>query len=188
MVLGKERRNRGSIEALIPSFWLDINPEQEYSTNAVDEEIDAVIDVLRYIYGRLVNANLRGVLSKPKTLMIVTPFRAVAAAVRGKLKGASRSNDFFRIVRIGTTHVMQGQQADIVIFVLGSKKGEMGSRARLWATEPPNLINVAVSRAIESLIIIGNANEWEGLGPMSEIVYQLRFKGEGVLSDLPQDE
>lgn len=95
MVLGKERRNRGSIEALIPSFWLDINPEQEYSTNAVDEEIDAVIDVLRYIYGRLVNANLRGVLSKPKTLMIVTPFRAVAAAVRGKLKGASRSNDFF---------------------------------------------------------------------------------------------
>lgn len=188
MVLGKERRNRGSIEALIPSFWLDVNPEQEYSTNAVDEEIDAVIDVLRYIYGRLVNANLRGELSKPKTLMIVTPFRAVAAAVRGKLKGASRSNDFFRIVRIGTTHVMQGQQADIVIFVLGSKKGEMGSRARLWATEPPNLINVAVSRAIESLIIIGNANEWEGLGPMSEIVYQLRFKGDGVLSDLPQDE
>ncbi len=75
-----------------------------------------------------------------------------------------------------------------MIFVLGSKKGEMGSRARLWATEPPNLINVAVSRAIESLIIIGNANEWEGLGPMSEIVYQLRFKGEGVLSDFPQDE
>lgn len=185
MVLAKERRDRTKIEALVPSFWLDINPEQEYFTNAVDDEIEAVVDVLRYIYYRLAQSNLAGELSRQKTVMIVSPFRAVAAAVKGKLKGLGVGNDFFKISRIGTTHVMQGQQADIVIFVLGSKKGENGARARLWATEPPNLINVAVSRAVETLIVIGNANEWEGLGPMSEIAYQLRMKGEGIISELP---
>lgn len=186
MVLGKERRNKELVSSIVPSFWFDVAPSgEEGNTNAVKEEVEAVIDVLRYIYFYLTQKNLQGELEVPKSIMIISPFRAVATAVKGRLKGLKVNSDLFKVARIGTAHVMQGQQADIVIFVLGSKKGEKGARARLWATEPPNLINVAVSRAIETLIIIGDVAEWEGLGPMSEISYQLRLKGLGVRKTLP---
>ncbi|MCD8338687.1 MAG: AAA domain-containing protein, partial [Burkholderiales bacterium] len=93
---------------------------------------------------------------KPKTIMLCSPFRAQVNQINEMLRFAqlSKKNEFFHITKIGTVHTMQGQQASIMVLVLGSRTGDKGRGARLWATTPPNLINVAVSRGIETLIVI----------------------------------
>ncbi|MFI1069895.1 DEAD/DEAH box helicase [Streptomyces puniciscabiei] len=60
---------------------------------------------------------------------------------------------------IGTVHTMQGKESDVVILVLGTHPGE-GARARAWAAEKPNLLNVAVSRAKRRLFVIGHHESW----------------------------
>lgn len=58
---------------------------------------------------------------------------------------------------VGTVHTMQGKQADVVLFVLGT--GHQG-QARDWVVNQVNLLNVAVSRARRRLFVIGGHQEW----------------------------
>jgi superfamily I DNA and/or RNA helicase len=66
----------------------------------------------------------------------------------------------FGIENAGTVHTTQGKEADVVISVLGaSSPANYG--ARTWASAKPNLLNVAVSRAIKRFYIIGNKDAWK---------------------------
>lgn len=47
----------------------------------------------------------------------------------------------------------------MIILVLGSAPNN--DRARAWAAEKPNLLNVAVSRAKRRLYFIGNRAKWQ---------------------------
>ena len=84
-------------------------------------------------------------------ILLISPFRAVA---RGFKDIAARHG----IAQSGTIHVSQGKESDIVILVLGGDPRRLG--AKDWASEKPNLLNVAVSRAKRRLFIIGNREEW----------------------------
>jgi superfamily I DNA and/or RNA helicase len=53
---------------------------------------------------------------------------------------------------------MQGKEADVVIIVLGGNPGRLG--ARTFATETPNLLNVAVTRARRRPYVIGDRGTW----------------------------
>lgn len=91
------------------------------------------------------------------SLFVLSPFRAVAEGA-GRIIRELNLRDFN--ARAGTVHTFQGQEADVVILVLGSIPGSKGRRQRRWASMPANLLNVAVTRARRDLIVIGDWGEW----------------------------
>ncbi|MEE4013341.1 AAA domain-containing protein [Roseibium sp. FZY0029] len=65
--------------------------------------------------------------------------------------------------RIGTVHTVQGREAEAVIMILGAPRADQRG-ARGWAGGRPNLLNVAVTRAKETLYIVGNRELWREAG------------------------
>lgn len=91
---------------------------------------------------------------------VLSPFRQVAAeaaVVHREVFGEACSADDRR-KWVGTVHTMQGKEADVVILVLGGGPG--GAAARAFATQTPNLLNVAVTRARRRLYVIGDHASW----------------------------
>jgi DNA helicase related protein len=66
-------------------------------------------------------------------------------------------------IRANTIHTMQGQEAKVVIFILGGAS----AGARAWASAKPNLLNVALTRAKEYIYIVGDKDAWGGLNYFS---------------------
>lgn len=62
-----------------------------------------------------------------------------------------------------TIHTFEGREADTVILLMGAPKASQ-HRARQWAASPPNILNVAVSRAKQNLYVVGSATAWAGAG------------------------
>ena len=83
-------------------------------------------------------------------VFVISPFRDIVDHLR-KVVGQrlpSGAN------RLGTIHTTQGKEADIVILVLGTATDQ--ARSRTWASQTPNLLNVAVTRARRRLVVIGD--------------------------------
>ncbi|WP_330182174.1 AAA domain-containing protein [Nocardia sp. NBC_01503] len=127
--------------------WFDISSEV-----AEDKWVPAEGDQLRHLLILLTN----GVGIAPEHIRVISPFRDV---VRGSKSVAAEAihADFARS-NVGTVHTVQGQEADVVILVLGTGPRQVG--ARRWAAEKPNLLNVAVSRAKRRIYVIGNHQSW----------------------------
>lgn len=128
---------------------------------------------LEVLEGVLRGLNRDAALSNAR-IFVISPFRAVADAAQ-KLIEAHRWEERFAA---DTVHSFQGREADIVILVLGSVPGRGGARQRRWASNPANLINVAVTRAKTDLIIVGSMADWR-LEPLFAIT--ARFMRRGVL-------
>ncbi|MGH9696566.1 MAG: DEAD/DEAH box helicase [Bryobacteraceae bacterium] len=126
---------------LPPSSWIDVK-----AVESDDHWIPAEGVALEIL---LADLHRSGVSSA--NILLISPFRAVARNVK---EIASRHG----ITQSGTIHVSQGKESDIVILVLGGDPRRLG--AKDWASEKPNLLNVAVSRAKRRLFIIGNREEW----------------------------
>lgn len=112
-------------------------------------------------------------------IFFITPFRIVAYRLREVIRSdhsiaarlPSRAWEWTRD-RIGTVHTFQGKEADTVVLVLGAS-AETSGGARRWAGRPPNLLNVAVTRAKRRLYVIGNRNAWKDAGAFSHLVQAL---------------
>lgn len=86
-------------------------------------------------------------------VFVLAPFRNVADRVRKISTGYGVRRD-----RTGTIHTSQGKEAEVVVFVLGGAPDREG--ALDWASQTPNLLNVAVSRAKRRLYVIGDHTAW----------------------------
>ncbi|BBA95863.1 putative DNA helicase related protein [Actinacidiphila reveromycinica] len=87
-----------------------------------------------------------------ESLFVISPFRDVVGGI-GRVADGRLSRR-----RYGTVHTTQGKEADIVVLVLGTGAGQVGSRD--WAARTPNLLNVAVTRARRRLVVIGDHALW----------------------------
>jgi len=63
---------------------------------------------------------------------------------------------------------VQGREADTAIVLLGAPKASQGG-ARSWAAGPPNIFNVAVSRATQNLYVVGSFGAWSAVGHAREL-------------------
>ncbi|KHJ53113.1 DNA helicase [Aureimonas altamirensis] len=151
--------------ALGPSRWIDVNGNAE--TKWCPDEGDAVMRMLREL-------GASGVTNPD--VFVITPFKIVEQEMRRRL---NRETDLLRAFgvktdewsrdRVGTIHTFQGREADTVILLLGAPKGSQ-HRARQWAASPPNIINVAVSRAKQNLYVVGSAAAWAGAGSSLQVL------------------
>jgi hypothetical protein len=118
--------------------------------------------------------------SEPPDLYVISPFRIPATRLRslllqtgGILPGRSRRDrEAWVEKRVGTVHTFQGKEAEAVILMLGAGRGaKPGSRS--WAGGTPNLLNVAATRAKRAIYVVGNRQEWRGVGVFGEAAHQL---------------
>jgi hypothetical protein len=106
--------------------------------------------------GRVADAilsDIHDLAATTEPIYVISPFRDVTEGLRIKL------GQRYKKVTIGTIHTVQGKESDVVLLVLGGNPEQTG--AKKWASEKPNLLNVAVSRAKRRLYIVGNRDQWK---------------------------
>jgi hypothetical protein len=140
------------------SCWIDVK-RRDGTGKWVPAQGEALLQVLRKLRDDRFGVGLDQV-------YVLSPFRDVVTECKKKIGAALRDELVPRRARmsftrehIGTVHSMQGREADVVIFILGTDRSASG-RARQWVGNPPNLLNVAVSRARRRLFVIGHFSEW----------------------------
>jgi very-short-patch-repair endonuclease len=95
-------------------------------------------------------------ISTGKTVGVVTPFSAQAGVIdRLAVQRFGRDSLGDVDFRSGTAHSFQGDERDIMIFSCVLADG-ISAQAAKWVQSERRLINVAVSRARETLIVVGN--------------------------------
>jgi hypothetical protein len=104
-------------------------------------------------------------------LFVISPFSEIPS----KLKGDLRNSIFEKVksyiptfeidemfdwlnTHIGTVHTFQGKQAEGVILCLGLDDESKG--ASNWASQKPNLLNVALTRAKYRFVAVGDRDIW----------------------------
>lgn len=117
----------------------DTNPP--INKHALKEEIEA----LKTKVNQLQKTGYTG------NIYVISPFKTVASTCTSEF----REN---HAVSCGTIHRFQGKEADVVFLVLGSDPKSSG--ARNWASQKPNMLNVALTRAKKRIYVIGNKNLW----------------------------
>lgn len=124
-----------------PSAWFDVNGSNIQNKQFVEEEIKLLKENIR-----LLGKNQQGV-------FVISPFKSVADRCKQELRAIDPA------VQCGTIHTFQGKEADIVFLVLGSDPGKPGSRQ--WASQKPNMLNVALTRAKRRIYVIGSKKSWK---------------------------
>jgi len=85
------------------------------------------------------------------SLGVVTPFAAQKDFLRDELNTLRLSSE----VLVDTAYGFQGDERDVIIFSPVVGKGISSSASR-WVENPPNLINVALTRAREALYVVAD--------------------------------
>ena len=162
MVNGKKSINSSIKECLGESKWIHLAGQDK--DKWCPEEGDQVLKLLHQLKKQDIQPNL----------YIVTPFRNVADNLRKIIVDSKILYNWLTPAKIfswpsnhvGTVHTLQGREAEAIILVLGA---QCSPGARSWAGHPPNLLNVAVTRAKEVMYIIGNRDLWQHHGVFKEL-------------------
>lgn len=135
--------NKDSSEEFIgSSSWFHVECNSTpYNKHVIIEEIDFLKVKIKEL--RKVGYNDR--------IYVISPFKTVANYCVSEFHEDKN-------VFCGTIHKFQGREADIVFLVLGSNPASSG--ARNWASQKPNMLNVALTRAKKRFYVIGNKKLW----------------------------
>lgn len=112
------------------------------------------------------------------SIYIISPFKTVKEGMiiyfRKKLRDSlsvkrlPKSLSNWLHYNIGTIHTFQGKEADKVYLCLGVDSSKKNGGAVTWASQSPNILNVAITRAKIELYIVGDKLLW-GSQPYFEV-------------------
>lgn len=147
------------------SRWIDVQGHAETKWCVAEGEV-----VIR-LFQALARAGVRS-----PDIFVITPFKVVEQEMRRRLEREVELLRFLGVKvnewprdRVGTIHTFQGREADTVILLLGAPNASQ-HRARQWAASPPNIINVAVSRAKQNLYVVGSEQAWGSAGTSMQVL------------------
>lgn len=92
-------------------------------------------------------------MNKDKSIGIITPFTNQKECIQEMLEERGLIN-----VTCGTVHAFQGDEKDTILFSLAITE-QTGAKTYGWLKNNKELINVAVSRAKEQFVVLGNAEK-----------------------------
>jgi hypothetical protein len=157
MIQSVKNKNIAAEKIFPKSKWIDIKSDFSDSHYIIEEGEKAMEIIIQIIaqYQTL------------PSLYVISPFRNVALSFKKYFK--NQKNNFSYLINndkidkwidnnIGTIHSFQGKEADIVILLLGGNPANEG--AINWATKNPNILNVAITRAKNLLLVIGSKKRW----------------------------
>lgn len=123
--------------------WIDVPQGKQKADNVNINEMEVSI-VCKKAVEILRNNN-------DKTVGIVTPFKRQAEEISRQMP-----NDYIKRVTIGTVHTFQGDEKDIMLFSLVVTNNSPDKKIKWIDINTPNIVNVAVTRAKNTLYVIGN--------------------------------
>ncbi|HHZ8506200.1 TPA: AAA domain-containing protein [Morganella morganii] len=152
-------------------------PEQKKSSKSLVNRVECEL-----IAGMLMNWDqcpdflewLKTKTEQEPAIGIICSYSAQATLIRNKLQVTRLSDTMRSAIKIGTVDSYQGKENRIIILSLVRNNAD-GIRIdgkptiRPGFMSRPNRINVAASRAMDRLIIIGARDRWAPGGPMSEL-------------------
>lgn len=176
MVYGTQPGTSTIGDILGESAWLHVDGEAIGKWS--EDEGKAALNLLRTLLDEGI---------EDPDVFVITPFRIVSQKLREMIRRDQSISDRlpgkvwdWTNDRVGTVHTFQGKEADTVILVLGAPAAESVG-ARRWAGHPPNILNVAVTRAKRRLYVVGNRQAWKDAGVFSHLAQILKVTKHQVL-------
>lgn len=145
--------------------------EGKMENKANVDEVDAVVAVIEHLIKQGYSIG-----EKPdEGIGVITPYRVHKEKLAEKLEKVfpefKETDD-----RIGTIHTFQGGEKDVIIC---STKIFSEKHSDFFLNKSPNLLNVAVSRAKELFILVGNLDRLRSAGGyVGDLVEHIEAKGE----------
>ncbi len=150
------------VDSLLESNLIAYHVEGNIHNNVNEEEITAVSEIIQHLLTQGYSIEDIGVIS---------PFNVHAAALRERL---TQKFSGFKKNSIGTIHTFQGSEKRVIIL---STKICRSQDDVSWINKRPNLLNVAVSRAKELFILVGNLYKLEKGNLTRQLVEHIREQG-----------
>ncbi|NEO71917.1 AAA domain-containing protein [Moorena sp. SIO3H5] len=134
------------VDSLLESNLVAYHVEGTISKNVNQEEVTAVLEIIEHLLKQDYSLEDIGVIS---------PFRAQADALEKEIKEKFPQFKEKSEKSVGTIHKFQGSEKRVII--LSTKVCQPQDKKRInWINKRPNMLNVAVSRAKEVFILVGN--------------------------------
>ena len=143
-------------------IMINIRGQQEYENININRvEADRAVNLAKELCS--LNADV--------SIGIVTPFRDQADFIKSRLDDSLKNN-----VEVNTAHGFQGDEKDVIIYSLVITDNSPQRKVNWIDNIVPNLVNVAVTRARQTLYLVGNADDIKRVSPESNALgYLIRY-------------
>ncbi len=135
---------------IVPIAWAHVRGEDKKVGGSRKNELEAESIAGWIQQNAEAWCNHYDVESVDEVVAVITPFKPQAKLIKDKLTLLNKS---FKPVTVGTVHSLQGDEKPIVIF---SPTYNADTTRGVFFDYKPNMLNVAVSRAKDSFVIIGD--------------------------------
>jgi len=135
-------------------FWID-TPGMTQHPSGGSAYNDSELKTISELIPKLLGYFKRRKMNKIK-LGVITPYREQEKRILNWLESFQGSNaNIQNHITVGTAHKFQGDERDVVIFspVISQRIKE---NSRKWLDDTSNLLNVAISRARVTMIVVGD--------------------------------